>query len=310
MKQKFTLILFICLLTAVSRAQTGQLPVFIIFPSDVWCTTNNYVITSTGPGGREKKNPDFERALRENPQLESIIIALTDGFQQNGITPKYLKQIIDNILEEAELDETLDVAASVSDVALLLQKARADVKIEIGTTIFTNAGKKTLSVNLGIFESYTAENIFAKNFDVPLDNTSFDTALRNVIAGFIGEAADAIKEKFEYQKINGRKVVVTITRTKDYEMNLNSDINGNLLWEIIKSYATKNSVKGEVAEAKGPLDDLYEIEPLIPMLTSEGKSMVANDFARELSKYLKKEFNIPSKVTPISMGRVKLVIGQ
>ena len=94
------------------------------------------------------------------------------------------------------------------------------------------------------------------------------------------------------------------------EMDLETEFNGVELTEIIDEWMNANTVNHIFNKSDASENYIQYEQVRIPLYKTNGATMDAESFVRNLRTYLRQEYQIQSKVMTRGLGRAILVIGE
>ena len=113
-----------------------------------------------------------------------------------------------------------------------------------------------------------------------------------------------------YQDINdnGREIILWIKRFDDSEQDLETEIDGESIQDIVDNWLHENTVN-DVFNLADATEDFAQYEQVrIPIQDEKGRNMSARDFANKLRKYLSAK-GIQTKISTRGLGEAALILG-
>ncbi len=314
--------ILIGLLVALSSAVFSQAakPTIMVVPSDVWCTNNGYM-TEYDNQGTKTMIPDYKRAFQTNSELVMVISSINGLMAERGFPlesmQKQIKILEENSAEDAMMSSKSGGETAISPVDKLKMSAKADIIIQITWVLNQTGPKKSISFNLAGIDSYTGKEVAtAVGVGPPSFVAETQTLLNEAVLSHLDNFNSGLMTHFEDMFENGRECIIRVKRWDDWEEDLETEyeIDGEELElsEIIENWMDDNCVKGRNSLFDGTENMMLFKQVRIPMFyeyKDRKKAMTTKKFARKLSKYLKSEFEIISKVTNKGQGRATLYLG-
>ena len=200
--------------------------------------------------------------------------------------------------------------------------AKADI---IWKVTWSLEGSMQKYVNYGIdaLDAYTNKSIGVSNASGPKSmSASVGDLLRQAVTdqmdGFLARHQDYFKGIVE----NGREISLEFKRFDSFEYYFNDDVEfkgremefSSLIRRYIGSIAKNKNFSFNPGENKIDVSQIkIEMEIEEEDIFEEGKfDMVPNDakrFADKISRFIKKQFGYPSKVTTIGLGKARITVG-
>ena len=304
---------------------SGLKPKIMIFPSDGWLMDNGYA-KFVDNQGVETLVPNYTRALLDK-NLNIAISTLDKMVSERGYPTVRLAETMKGLNQGSAMDNAVEGRdGSTQETSImdeLLNVAKADI---IWKVTWSLEGSMQKYVNYGIdaLDAYTNKSIGVSNASGPKSmSASVGDLLRQAVTdqmdGFLARHQDYFKGIVE----NGREISLEFKRFDSFEYYFNDDVEfkgremefSSLIRRYIGSIAKNKNFSFNPGENKIDVSQIkIEMEIEEEDIFEEGKfDMVPNDakrFADKISRFIKKQFGYPSKVTTIGLGKARITIGE
>lgn len=292
-------------------------PTIMVVPADVWCSENGYMTTYDNQGD-EVSVPDYEKAMQNDMDLVNAITKIGELMAERGLPLKDLASTVRSIRQSSAEDEMTVSRSSGSSLAespldKLLNRAKADILVELAWKINTVGPKQSVTYTLRGIDAYTnkqvaaAQGTGAPSFSAEIP-VLIEEATLEKMDGFIAQ----LQAHFDDLLTNGREVNVNIRVFDNGSgMSLEDEYDGYELIDIIDDWMAQNTVQHRYSLTDATENMMRFEQVRIPLYRENGMPMDTRRFVTELRRYLSKEpFNITSKVLTKGLGRADLVLGE
>lgn len=300
----------------LSYAQAKK-PTIMVIPADVWCSENGYM-ESFNNQGKFTKVPNYEAAVQENMDLVNAITKIGELMAERGFPLKDLATTIRNINQSTAEDEmttsrTSGATLAESPLDKLLNRAKADILVELTWKINTIGPKNSVTYTLRGLDAYTGKQVAAsqgtgaQSFSAEIPVLIEEAALEH-----IDNFCSQLQAHFDDLVENGREVVVNIRLFDNGSgMTLEDEYGGEMLMDIIDDWMAQNTVNHRYSLTDATENVMRFEQVRIPLYNENGTAMDTRRFVRNLSRYLgKAPFSIDSKILTKGLGRADLVLGE
>lgn len=292
-------------------------PTIMVVPADVWCSENGYMTTYDNQGD-EVSVPDYEKAVQNDMDLVNAITKIGELMAERGLPLKDLASTVRSIRQSSAEDEMTVSRSSGSSLAespldKLLNRAKADILVELAWKINTVGPKQSVTYTLRGIDAYTNKQVAAAqgtgtpsfSAEIPV---LIEEATLEKMDGFIAQ----LQAHFDDLLANGREVNVNIRVFDNGSgMSLEDEYDGYELIDIIDDWMAQNTVQHRYSLTDATENMMRFEQVRIPLYRENGMPMDTRRFVTELRRYLSKEpFNITSKVLTKGLGRADLVLGE
>lgn len=307
----------IVLLVPVLSFAQAKKPTIMVIPADVWCSENGYM-ESFNNQGKFTKVPNYEAAVQENMDLVNAITKIGELMAERGFPLKDLATTIRNINQSTAEDEmttsrTSGATLAESPLDKLLNRAKADILVELTWKINTIGPKNSVTYTLRGLDAYTGKQVAAsqgtgaQSFSAEIPVLIEEAALEH-----IDNFCSQLQAHFDDLVENGREVVVNIRLFDNGSgMTLEDEYGGEMLMDIIDDWMAQNTVNHRYSLTDATENVMRFEQVRIPLYNENGTAMDTRRFVRNLSRYLAKApFSIDSKILTKGLGRADLVLGE
>lgn len=288
----------------------------MVVPSDVWCVQNNYTNTYDNQGISQIV-PDYTKALQTDANLLLAIAKINTMMADRGFPLKDLQAVTKSIAQQNAEDnmsqsKTSGASLAESPVDRLRRVAKADIIMQLTYIINQMGPKYSLTYNLQGLDSYTNKQIAgAQGTGKHTFSAELPILLEEAVLSNMDEFCTQLMTYFEDINENGREVAVDVRVFDNGSgLDLESEFNDMELSEIIDDWMSDNTVN-HVFNKSDVSENFIQYEQVrIPLYKENGNQMDTESFVRGLRTYLRKQYQIESKVMARGLGRCILVIGE
>ena len=312
--KKFLLTFCLSLSAIVLLAQAKK-PTIMVVPSDLWCNTNGYMMQFDNQGTIVSV-PDYVKALQSDINLVPVIAKINDLMADRGFPLKNMESEIKSINNDnAELNMLQSKNGGevvISPIDQLRQRAKADIILQL-TWIVNKVGPKySVQYTLQGLDAYTNKQIAGETGVGPQTFTADVASLLNeAVNTHMDNFCDRLQNHFDDLLDNGREIKVNVRVFDTAPFNLEDEINGEELLEIIDNWMNDNTVNHRYSLSSSSENYMDFEQVRIPIYDERGRAMDANRYGRELVRFLKGD---PYKIENIKLlnrglGEITLVLG-
>lgn len=314
MQLKRFLICVISLILFVDLAFAQKKPTIMILPSDNWCVMR-YFTTTWDNQGTKVKIPNYPQAFQEDTELGQVISKVGGLLTDLGYSIKDAEQEL-RAMNQRQAEDNVTVGKNSGSVIAespldqLKKRAKADILIQIWWKVNKVSSGKSVSFTLEAFDTYTSKRIGTSTGTGPISGEIVPILLERAVKSNVN---DFDKQMFSfYDDINkkGREIVVNIKRWEDWEEDLESEFNGEVLQDIIEEWLHDNTVNDSfnVSDAS---ENFMQIEQVrIPLQNDKGRAVDSRSFVQGLQRHLKNNYGVPAKLMTRGLGEAILVLGE
>lgn len=288
----------------------------MVVPSDVWCVQNNYTNTYDNQGISQIV-PDYTKALQTDANLLLAIAKINTMMADRGFPLKDLQAVTKSIAQQNAEDnmsqsKTSGASLAESPVDRLRRVAKADIIMQLTYIINQMGPKYSLTYNLQGLDSYTNKQIAgAQGTGKHTFSAELPILLEEAVLSNMDEFCTQLMTYFEDINENGREVAVDVRVFDNGSgLDLESEFNDMELSEIIDDWMSDNTVNHVFNKSDASENFIQYEQVRIPLYKENGNQMDTESFVRGLRTYLRKQYQIESKVMARGLGRCILVIGE
>ncbi|WP_353158929.1 DUF6175 family protein [Myroides odoratus] len=301
------------LLNTVGFSQAKK-PELMVMPAKSWCNTNNTLHEFDNEGTTEVYC-DYDSALL-NTDLKNVISKINILMAERGFPLLDLSAQMHGIKNEG-VENSLTESKSGSGVAenmldVVLQRAKADIILEIDWQINTMGPKKSITYNLRGLDSYTYKQIAgAQGTGTASFSAEIPVLLEEAVLEHMDSFTNQLQNHFDDLFTNGREIAVNIHVFDNGDgIDLDTEFNGEELKYSIEDWMEINAVKGRFNLATATETRMKFTGVRIPLFNENGRAMDARAFGRQLDKFLKsKPYALKTKLVTKGLGVVDIYIG-
>jgi len=313
-KSIFTIAL--ALVALVASAQIKK-PSLMVIPSDVWCISNGYY-TEVDNMGTTMKVPNYKQALQENMGLKLAIAKLNDLMAERQFPLQSLEQTIKN-LEQQRMEDNMTMSKAGNEISEspldeVSRVAKCDIILELSWELKDFGPKHSLSYVLEGRDAYTSKTIGAvSGTGAPSFTADVDVLLEEAIVSNMDNFNNRLLDHFTEMQTIGREISldVKVFANNAAGVDLETEFDDDELIDVINDWLQKNTVQGRFTMPYASENVANFTQVRIPVYDERGRAIDANGFAKQLSKFLKKDpYNIPSKVLVKGLGRAVIILGE
>ncbi len=311
------LFLTLTLIIPVLLSAQAKKPTIMVIPADVWCNSNGYMMSFENQG-TTSRIPDYHRAVQENADLVNVITKVGELMAERGLPLKDLASTIKSINQsniENEMTTSRTSGAVISETPLdrLLNRAKADILVELTWKVNTVGPKNSITYTLRGLDAYTNKQVAAtQGTGAASFSAEIPVLLEEAVLEHMDNFISQLQAHFDDLLTNGREVnfeIRTFDNGGDY--SLENEYDGMELSDIIDNWVAQNTVEHRYNLTDATEDMMLFEQVRIPLYRANGMPMDTRHFANELRKFLKKPpYNITAKVVTKGLGKAIVIIGE
>lgn len=293
--------------SAVNAIQQA-LPTLMVLPSDN-LMKNSGALTTQTINGKSVVMRDYNKFFTSNKDNKAIISVIQNAFVQVN----YPIQDLEQTLKQLETQEALDMVDGMEKDAktMLLTVAQPDMIIELDYNSSFDMKKpvneaRTISYTLNVIDSYTS-TVISSTSETGLTGENTASILSAGLEKSAKKMTSEIQNAFSDILTRGRNVTVRIAVGAGCDFSLNDDsIVDEPYSDWIVDYIKTHTVKGAYKMQRNTDKELYFVNCRIPLLNEDGTQYGVYDWARDMSKSIRK--NLGVKATNKSQGLGEILI--
>jgi len=308
------LLLTTALILASFTVMAQKKPTIMILPSDHWCDMR-YFMTTYDNQGTKVKIPDYQKAFIEDTEIGPVVSKIGQVLTDMGYSLKDAEQEIKSInTKTAEDNVTMSKTSGASLVEspldMLKRRIKCDILIQVSWDLSRSAGGRSTTFTLEAFDSYTNKRIATSTGNIEGQGAVADllfTAVKKNAKSFDKQ----MDSWFAEQNKKGREINLTIRCWDSWDLDLESEFNGEELTDCIQNWLRQNCVGGAFNMSDGTESFAQFEQVRIPLTDEKGNALDARGFATKLRKYLARPpYSITAKVMQRGLGEAIIVLGE
>jgi hypothetical protein len=310
-------ILFFVFCFSLSSISWGQVratqPTIIVVPSDKLMNELGY-LSFVDNQGVEVPVPDYRRAIIQDDNLKQVISKIGELFSDRGFPLVDLEATLRTIQEERadDLGWTSREGAGVakSPIDEILARAKPDIRLDLDYEVNRGSGPfRYIEFNIQAIDAYSRKQVGAAGGKGPNTTETADYALlEEAVLSHIQNLQTQMQAHFDDQRSNGREIYMRVQVFSDSDIDLEEEFDDYELNEIIDDWMKRNTVNGTYNQVKLTENEVRYAQVRIPLFDEEGYKMDAGDFAKDLRRYLSKNYDISIKNVTQRLGDGHLII--
>lgn len=291
-------------------------PTLMILPSDNWCE-QRYFMTEFDNQGTKQKVPNYKQAFQEDTEIGQVISKIGSLMIDRGFPLKDAEQEL-KALESRTAEDNM--ASSTSSGAALAEspldklknKSKSDIILQIWWKVTRTDQGKVVSFILEAFDAYTSKRISASTGNSsPNDTEIVPVMLQNAILSNIEPFVKQLQSHFDDMAVNGREIRITVRKWGSWDLDLESEIEGDEIRNHIYDWMQNNTVSGRFNESNSSENVVVYEQVRIPLFDERNRALDARQFGIKLQKHLKAPpFNFEVKLMTRGLGEAILVLGE
>ena len=289
----------------------------MVIPADAWCSDNNYMLTYESQGVKTNV-PDYKTALQNDIDLLNVITKIGELMAERGFPLKDLSSTIRDLEQSAAENEMLTSSTSGALLAetpyeRLLNRAKADILIELVWKINTTGPKRSVTYTLRGIDAYTNKLVAAASgTGEPSFSAETPVLLEEAVLNNMDNFTSQLQAHFDDLMTNGREVTVEVQVFDNGSgTNLESEFDGEMLTDIIDEWMYNNTMEHRYNLSDATENRMLLEQVRIPLYSDRGRSMDTRGFVNNLRRFLRKApYNVECKLLTKGLGKAILVIGE
>ena len=305
-----------CMAFAISMMAFGQAkkPTIMVVPSDTWCSEHGFM-KSFDENGDIKKVPDYERALLEDGDLKVAINTISGLLQDRGFPPVDMEHNLKRLSNQRARNTLARSKTSGAEIAenpidALKKVAKSDIIFDLYWKVNQRGPNKSVTYTLAAKDAYSSKQIATTAGTGPNSSSAvLAELLMEAVIGTMGQVEERLMKHFEDMAANGREVSLEILTWDNSPYDLEHEIGGVELSDIIENWVSDNTVRNVYSLFDGSETFMQFDQVRIPLYGANGRPIAASDWAKDLRAFLKTK-GIDSKLLDKNLGLATIVIGE
>ena len=291
------------------------LPTIMFLPSDN--TLQNFGAMETeNINGRNFVVRDYQKYLNADDRFRRLASTIQNSFNSDNYPLQDFEQTLKQLDNRAATDMTDNLQQDAK--TLLLQTANPDIILELDYSVTggqkglargnNNTSEKATSYTLSAIDAYTNKvvaTITESNLKGASATETIQTSLNKHLAGIKND----IVKYFSDLQTRGREVTLRITVAAGSNQKLSDEnIEGDTYTDYIIDYVKTHTIKGAYKMQTNTDNELYFVNVRIPMIQDDGTQYGVYDWARDLSRAMRKDLGVRVSNKSQGLGEVVLTI--
>lgn len=304
----------VCALFSLGLFGQAKKPTLMVVPADNYLIEKGYV-QEIEMDGRTRKFPDYRKALQEDSELLLVISKINTMMGDRGFPLRDMESSLRR-QEQEMAEEMLTVDKDGEGLAetpldQLKRSAKADIILQLNWEVNKTGPRRSITFNLRGIDAYTDKQIAgAQGTGEPSYATETPVLLEEAVLAHMDNFNARLQNHFNDLFEKGREVTVSVRKWQDFEGDLYTEYQGEELGYLIEDWMADNTVSGRFTTADATENMLVFEQVRIPLYDERGRATDTRRFVRDLQKYLRKEFDIPSSISMRGLGQATLIIGK
>ena len=319
MKTKIVLFLFCFAVTGYGQTEQARprqkKPTIMVVPSDAWCIKEGFY-SEYDNLGVVQKFPNYRQALQESTDLLLVIGVMNDIMAERSFPLKNLESALKSLESEAaeDLMTMSKGGGSINESPLdkLKKVAKADIIMQITWTVKSMGPKKSITYNLQGLDSYSDKQIAGSSHTgQPSFSAEIETLLKESVTENMDEFISELILHFDDIQNNGREISFRLMTWDSWDYDLESeDFGDDELGFLIEEWMYDNTVNGSFSVRDATESMMIFEQVRIAAQDDRNRPQDARRWANNLRKYLRKNYQIESKLMTRGLGQAQLVLGE
>jgi hypothetical protein len=321
MKRLFSILIFSII--SLSLLAQARKPTIMVVPSDQYCISRGYKMEFESMGAKQTL-PDYKAAMQNDADLRLVITKLGQIMADRGFPLKDLEMEMRNLEREQAEAAMLMSSSSGSEMAespvdALKRTAKADIIMDLSFDIKRQGPARYITFNLRGLDAYTSKQVSgAAGAGAPSSAASPELLLEEAVLSHMDGFNAGLMSHFEDMFEKGREVRINVRRWASWFDNLETyyDYNGEEkeLLEHIEDWFFDNTVQGRFSLSDASENQMRLEQVRIPMMTVDNRgrerAVDTRGFLSGLSRHLRQNFQIDSKIYVRGLGEAWLIVGE
>lgn len=290
------------------------LPTIMFLPADN--TLQNFEAMETKTvNGRNFIIRDYQKYLNSDDRFRRLASTIQNSFNADNYPLQDFEQTLKQLDNRAASDMTDNLQQDAK--TLLLQTANPDIILEIDYHVMgaqkglarSNANReKVVSYTLSAIDIYTSKVVAT----ITESNIKGESITEIIQAGLTQQLPNFKKDIVNYfsdLQTRGREVTLRVTVAAGSNQRLSDEsIEGDTYADYIIDYVKTHTVKGAYKLQTNTGNELYFVNVRIPMIQDDGTQYGVYDWARDLSRVMRKDLGVRVSNKSQGLGQIELTI--
>lgn len=290
------------------------LPVIMFLPSDN--TLQNFGAMETKTiNGRNFVVRDYQKYLNADDRFRRLASTIQNSFNADNYPLQDFEQTLKQLDNRAATDMTDNLQQDAK--TLLLQTANPDIILELdyhvmggrkGLARGSAVSEKATSYTLSAIDAYTSK-VVATITESNLKGDSTTETIQKSLNKHLSGIKNDIVKYFSDLQTRGREVTLRITVAAGSNQKLSDEnIEGDTYTDYLIDYVKTHTIKGAYKMQSSTDNELYFVNVRIPMIQGDGTQYGVYDWARDLSRAMRKDLGVRVSNKSQGLGEIVLTI--
>lgn len=285
-------------------------PTIMVLPSDNLLKRYN-ALSTQNVDGHEVYVRDYDKYLKANADNKAIISAIQDAF----VKVNYPLQDLDQALKKLGTSDALDIADDLSKDAktMLLSVTQPDIIIELDYKSSMDMREpvdkaRSMSYTINAIDAYSS-SVISSVTKTDLKGGNIAAVMNKSIKESMPQLLSDIQKSFSETLKRGRNITIRVAIATGSNIDLSDEsIEGNSYADWVIDYVKTHTVKGAYKMQNNTSKEMSFVNCRIRLLNDDGTQYGAYDWAREMSKAMKKELGVSCTNQSQGLGEVLITI--
>ena len=287
-------------------------PTLMVVPSDTWCQEAGFMKTFEVMG-EQRSVPDYSAAFLNSGDLKVAITVINALMGDRGFPLVDMEQSVKSI----ELDHAETMAATskegadidVSPLDEVKQRAKCDITLDLYWKVNPVGGRRSLTYNLRALDAYTNKQIASTTGTGQVTMTAeLALMLQEAIEGSMEEFTNRLLAYFTDMEQRGREVALDIRTWQGGQVDLDSEVGGDVLVDYIEDWVAGHTVNGVYSLTDATSTSMRFDQVRIPLYDEDDRALDTRRWARGLSRDLRKK-GIENRLNMRGLGQATIIVG-
>ena len=290
------------------------LPTIMFLPADNTLQNFDAMETKT-VNGRNFIIRDYQKYLNSDDRFRRLASTIQNSFNADNYPLQDFEQTLKQLDNRAAADMTDNLQQDAK--TLLLQTANPDIILEIDYHVMgaqkglarSNANReKAISYTLSAIDAYTSKVVAT----ITESNIKGESTTEVIQAGLMQQLPNFKNDIVNYFSdllTRGREVTLRVTVAAGSNQRLSDEsIEGDTYADYIIDYVKTHTVKGAYKMQTNTSNELYFVNVRIPMIQDDGTQYGVYDWARDISRVMRKDLGVRVSNKSQGLGQIELTI--
>lgn len=285
-------------------------PVIMVFPSDN-LLKRYHALSTEKVDGQEVYVRNYNKYLKANTDNKAIISAIQDAF----VKENYPLQDLEQALKKLDTKEAVDLADGLNKDAktILLSVAQPDIIIELDYKSSMDMRApvdkaRKIGYTINAIDAYTS-NVISSTTTSDLSGTNIIKVMGESIKDVMPKLMSDIQKSFSDNLQRGRNVTIRVTVATESNIDLSDEsIEGNSYADWVIDYVKTHTIKGAYKLQNNTKNEMSFVNCRIRLLNDDGTQYGVYDWARDMSKAMKKDLGVSCSNQSQGLGEIVITI--